>query len=93
MKLVLIMEFLNFNLCYLHHILTGESSSSKDIKLILKSSRMSQREYQILSTTSLPKVASVGEGLNGIDHTLLPPCQRMGIMTAFTNFDQFKSSV
>jgi len=51
---------------------------------------MHQREYQIPSTSSLPKVASVGEGLNMFDHAFLPPCQRMGIMAAFTDFDAFK---
>nr|XP_004227021.2 LOW QUALITY PROTEIN: acetyl-CoA carboxylase-like [Ciona intestinalis] len=49
-----------------------------------------QREYQIPSTSSLPKVASVGEGLNAMDPSTLPPCQRMGIMAAFSNFDAFK---
>lgn len=51
---------------------------------------MHQREYQIPSTSSLPKVASVGEGLNTFDPSLLPPCQRMGIMAAFTDFAMFK---
>jgi len=52
--------------------------------------RLSQREYQIPCATSLPKVASVGEGLNAIDPSFLPPCQRMGIMAAFKEFSSFK---
>jgi len=65
--------------------------ATRDPPLFLR--RMHQREYQIPSTSSLPKVASVGEGLNMFDHAFLPPCQRMGIMAAFTDFDAFKQWV
>lgn len=58
-----------------------------------KYKRLSQREYQIPCATSLPKVASVGEGLNAIDPSFLPPCQRMGIMAAFKEFSSFKELV
>ena len=53
---------------------------------------MHDREYN--TTTALPKVGSVGENLSSfggpIDPNLLLPCQRMGIIAAFEDFQTFK---
>nr|CAB3219668.1 acetyl-CoA carboxylase-like [Phallusia mammillata] len=86
-------SYIAYELNSVQHHEIGSSNCVLEFQFMLPSShpnRMHQREYQIPSTSSLPKVASVGEGLNTFDPSLLPPCQRMGIMAAFTDFGQFK---
>nr|XP_039264326.1 acetyl-CoA carboxylase-like isoform X1 [Styela clava] len=86
-------SYIAYELNSVQHHEIGDDRVVCEFQFMLPSThpnRMSQREYQIASTSSLPKVSSVGEGLHSIDQTYLPPCQRMGIIAAFKDFDEFK---
>ncbi|XP_076818165.1 acetyl-CoA carboxylase-like isoform X1 [Clavelina lepadiformis] len=86
-------SYIAYELNSVQHHEIGDNTCVLEFQFMLPTShpnRLHQREYQIPSTSSLPKVASVGEGLNVMDPSLLPPCQRMGIMAAFSDFDSFK---
>uniref|UniRef100_H2YM68 Uncharacterized protein n=1 Tax=Ciona savignyi TaxID=51511 RepID=H2YM68_CIOSA len=81
-------SYIAYELNSVQHHEIGEGNCILEFQFMLPTTHPNR--YFLLFTSSLPKVASVGEGLNAIDPTTLPPCQRMGIMAAFNNFDTFK---